>query len=240
VLTKHWPKVWRHGDIKTLTGDMIRENCGQPDLLCGGFPCVDISNAGGRIGIDGPASGLWSEFFKIICEIRPDRILVENVAALLQRGICRVLGDMAECGYDAEWRCYRASQFGAPHIRDRLFILGTRRNSNSTMSDCGSVLADAGDESRWIQQSYRSSDSSELLENGFNVVPRRQEDIYNEGAIHTGIGHWKSEPGIGRVVHGVSNWMDRRSRLGNSVVPQIAEFIGHRIMESYSQTERPT
>lgn len=119
VLKKHWPDVPRWDDVCTFPppGDW---SC---DLICGGFPCQDISDAGKRAGIDGERSGLWREFARIIRVVRPRFVLVENVAALLRRGMGRVLGDLSACGYDAEWDVFAASDFGAPHIRERVFLL---------------------------------------------------------------------------------------------------------------------
>jgi DNA (cytosine-5)-methyltransferase 1 len=127
VLAKHWPDIFRHGDIRTLTGDIIRENCGMPDYLCGGFPCQDISNAGARAGIDGEQSGLYREFIRIIRELGCAAVM-ENVPALLGRGIGRILGDLAACGLDAEWDCIPAAAVGAPHLRDRIFIVAHPRS----------------------------------------------------------------------------------------------------------------
>jgi site-specific DNA-cytosine methylase len=93
------------------------------DVLCGGFPCQDISVAGRGEGIDGARSGLWAEYARLIRELRPRYVVVENVAALLARGMERVLGDLAACGYDAEWDCIPASAVGAPHRRDRVWLV---------------------------------------------------------------------------------------------------------------------
>lgn len=105
------------------------------DLICGGFPCQDISNAGKRAGIDGERSGLWSEFARVVGLVRPRVIVVENVAALLGRGVERVLGDLAALGYDAEWSTLRASDVGAPHRRERLFVV-----AHANAGGCGSGL----------------------------------------------------------------------------------------------------
>jgi DNA (cytosine-5)-methyltransferase 1 len=96
--------------------------------ITGGFPCTDISNAGRRAGIEGEQSGLWKEMYRIIKEtidmyMGPDIILLENVAALVNRGLSTVLGDLAQIGLDARWQCLRASDFGAPHQRERIFIV---------------------------------------------------------------------------------------------------------------------
>jgi DNA (cytosine-5)-methyltransferase 1 len=117
VLAKHWPGATRYEDIRGVAA------LPAVDLICGGFPCQDISNAGKRTGLDGERSGLWSEYARIIRLVRPRFVVVENVAALLARGMGRVLADLAACGYDAQWDCIPASAVGAPHQRDRLFIL---------------------------------------------------------------------------------------------------------------------
>lgn len=124
VLAKHWPDVKRYDDIRDLTADTLRRDGLAIDAICGGFPCQDISVAGKGAGIDGERSGLWSEFARLIGELRPRVVFVENVAALLHRGLERVLGDLAALGYDAEWHCIPASAIGAPHRRDRLWIVG--------------------------------------------------------------------------------------------------------------------
>ena len=119
VLEKHWPNVRRYSDVK----ECGESNLDPVDLICGGFPCQDISYAGKGAGITGERSGLWKEFYRIICELRPRYVLVENVPALLRRGLNVVLGDLASCGYDAEWESLPAAAFGAPHQRDRIFII---------------------------------------------------------------------------------------------------------------------
>jgi DNA (cytosine-5)-methyltransferase 1 len=129
VLAKHFPKAKRFEDITQCFGqharfeDSRKDYLPYVDILSGGFPCQDISNAGKRAGIDGERSGLWSEYARIIREIRPRFVVVENVAALLGRGMGRVLGDLAAIGYDAEWDCISAAAVGAPHLRERIWIV---------------------------------------------------------------------------------------------------------------------
>jgi DNA (cytosine-5)-methyltransferase 1 len=108
VMAKHFPDALSLGDITKVDWSTVE----RPDLLCGGFPCQDISNAGKRAGIDGERSGLWSEFARAIRELRPRYVVVENVAALLGRGMGRVLGDLAALGYDAEWTVLSAADVG--------------------------------------------------------------------------------------------------------------------------------
>jgi DNA (cytosine-5)-methyltransferase 1 len=126
VLKKHWPEVPCYHDVRELTADTLRRDGIAVDVICGGFPCQDISEAGHRAGIDGERSGLWKEFARLIGEIRPDFAIVENVPELLTgdrgRWFGRVLGDLASLGYDAEWHCIQAADLGAAHIRDRVWI----------------------------------------------------------------------------------------------------------------------
>ena len=133
VLKKHWPDVPKHNVVLTFPpqGDY------SVDLICGGFPCQDISYAGKGAGLAGSRSGLWHEFARVIGEIRPRYVLVENVAALLTRGMGDVLGTLASLGYDAEWHVIPASAVGAPHRRDRVWIIGVRvRNDTEANSPC--------------------------------------------------------------------------------------------------------
>jgi DNA (cytosine-5)-methyltransferase 1 len=129
VLAKHFPNAERFADVRECGSHNLRP----VDVICGGFPCQDISNAGRRQGLDGERSGLWSEYLRIICELRPQFVLVENVSALLHMGLGRILGELASCGYDAEWDCLPAVAFGAPHIRDRIWLLAypMQRNGSS-------------------------------------------------------------------------------------------------------------
>ena len=119
VLRAHWPDVPIHEDITALRGSDV----GPVDVICGGFPCQDISDAGPRKGLEGARSGLWSEYRRLIEEIRPAWVVIENVAALRGRGLGTVLREISALGYDAEWHCVPASAVGAPHRRDRVWII---------------------------------------------------------------------------------------------------------------------
>jgi DNA (cytosine-5)-methyltransferase 1 len=108
-------------DVTRLDGKPWR---GRVEVICGGFPCQDISSSNvNGLGIDGARSGLWREMARLVGEVRPSYLLVENVSKLLERGIGRVLGDLARLGYDAEWDNIPAALFGAPHRRERIWIL---------------------------------------------------------------------------------------------------------------------
>src|SRR5580765_2230070 len=123
VLAKHWPGVPQYDDVRTLTAERLAADGIVPDVICGGFPCTDISVAGKGAGIEGEQSGLWSEFARLIGEIRPRYVLVENVSALLGRGMGRVLGDLSALRYDAEWDVISAADMGAPHRRERVWMV---------------------------------------------------------------------------------------------------------------------
>lgn len=134
VLEKHWPNVHREKDINECS----KENLERVDVIAGGFPCQDISYAGRGAGLDGERSGLFFEAIRLVRELQPRAIVLENVAGLLTRGMDRVLGTLAEVGYDAEWHCIPAAAVGAPHIRDRVFILGyanSHSQSNEPFND---------------------------------------------------------------------------------------------------------
>jgi DNA (cytosine-5)-methyltransferase 1 len=123
VLAKHWPGVPIYDDVRAVTADRLRADGIAADVVCGGFPCQDISVAGKGAGLAGERSGLWVELARIIGEVRPRFAIVENVSALTTRGLGTVLGDLAALGYDAEWHCIPASAVGAPHRRDRIWII---------------------------------------------------------------------------------------------------------------------
>ena len=147
VLAERWPSVPIYGDVRELTAARLAADGIGVDLICGGFPCQDISLAGAGAGIDGRRSGLWSEYARLIGEIRPRYVIVENVAALLGRGIERVLGDLATLGFDAEWHCIPAASVGAPHLRDRVWIIAYASRPGTGLApsgDCGPGREGAG------------------------------------------------------------------------------------------------
>jgi DNA (cytosine-5)-methyltransferase 1 len=206
ILTKHWPDVPCYGDIRTLTARDIRA---RPDVIAGGFPCQDVSLIGKGAGLSGARSGLWKEYARLIGEIRPNFVIVENVTALLGRGFGDVLGDLAALGYDAEWHCIPASAVGARHRRDRVWVvaypIGARLEGHAGDGSAGRRPGQDGPAS-----------------------PRRLCD--GEFAAW----QWDAEPDMGRVAHGVPNRVDRLKSLGNAIVPRIAEIIGRAIMKAHS------
>lgn len=205
VLNKHWPEVPVYGDVRELTADRLKADGIVPNVIVGGFPCQDISLAGKGAGLAGERSGLWSEYSRLIGELRPAYVIVENVAALLSRGLGDVLGDLASLGYDAEWHCIPASRLGAHHRRDRIWIIAHPNSKRQPGS----------------RQSFLAQCPTPYLN-------RQTVD-----ALAGCLGHvWGAEPALGRVAHGVPHRVDRLRCLGNAVVPQIPELIGRAILQA--------
>lgn len=166
VLRKHFPGKPIYGDIKTVDFKEIEH----VDILVGGFPCQDISIAGKRKGMAGERSGLWSEFSRAIGEIRPRYVVVENVPNLLNLGIEKVLADISQAGYDCEWFTLRASDFGAIHRRERIFII-----AYSTSQRC-----DGGDDKSRENSSFEEWTSEENIESR----NRRINGLGENASIH--------------------------------------------------------
>lgn len=245
VLARHWPDVRRWDDVRTWP----QPDTERVDLLFGGFPCTDISHAGRREGIEGQQSGLWSEFRRIIRTLRPRFVLVENVAALLGRGASRVFGDLAADGYDCEWACIPAAAFGAPFVRDRVFVVATpcgldtlpvlrelslhdSRNARARLRvPSGGRLGD-GPVFDWDDGDGADADGErcEKLDVAGVATESRRACRLAVAARD----QWRVEPRMGRVAYGVANRVDRLRGLGNAVVPQVAEWIGRRIIAAVS------
>ena len=211
VLAKHWPGVPCYDDVTILTADRLRADGISVDVICGGFPCQDISHAGNRAGIDGERSGLWREFWRLIGELRPRFALVENVAALTVRGLLDVLGDLADLRYDTEWRVLGADDLGASQHRKRLWLLAYPDNAGLQ----GPIWARKPGTSRAQWYAARCE------------------------PLRSACGYWP--PGPDQVVHiprmadGPANRAHRLRSLGNAIVPQIPELIGRAIMSSVRQ-----
>jgi DNA (cytosine-5)-methyltransferase 1 len=223
VLRQHWPNTPIHDDIRTFHAP-----AGFADVICGGFPCQDISFAGDGAGLAGERSGLWSEYARIIGEVRPRFVIVENVSALLARGLGDVLRDLAALGYDAEWHCIPASAIGAPHRRDRLWIVGYPHHE-------GEPTSPIHDEAPWLPKLMADAYGSRLegRERAGGEECPSQRPVGESSA--SGIaGFWVTEPGIRRVADGVPKRVDRLRALGNAVVPQIPEIIGRAIMNRHA------
>jgi DNA (cytosine-5)-methyltransferase 1 len=202
VLAKHWPEVKRHDDVRTFPpSDADRWSV---DLIAGGFPCQDVSLAGKGVGIDGERSGLWREYARIIRIIRPRYVIVENSPGLLSRGFGRVLGDLAALGFNAEWSTVSACAMGAPHTRERVFVVAYTHSVRL--------------EWRWDQESRETQDRGTARQ--------------SEGRLG---GHdWSlaSRPPLLPLAHELPGRVDGLRTFGNAVVPQVAEWIGRRILDA--------
>ena len=240
VLARHYPETRQYERVED-----IDEHAQKVGIICGGFPCQDISIAGGRAGIDGPRSGLWREFLRVVRLLRPPLVFVENVPELAAH-LGRVLGPLAELGFDAEWGVFSAAEVGAPHRRERMFVLayapGIRREDGfagglqqevATTPRSGADVADTDrdgqlqPEGGQPEQWRRAGDGGETLADTVQPGrPRSEVGTYEGGAGLAEFGGWQAEPDVGRVVDGPTSRLDARRRrarlrsLGNAVVPQ--------------------
>lgn len=208
VLAKHWPEVPCYHDVRTLTADVLRRDGISVDVITGGFPCQDLSIAGKQKGMgEGTRSGLWSEIDRLIGELRPKFVIVENVTNLLAGPsrkpggwFGRVLGDLAERGYDAEWDCIRASDVGARHRRNRVWIIAYPNGWRQQKPW------------RLINAIHKKTGSFREADHVFNAFRRR------------------SLPYVCRSHDGIPGGVDELTGIGNAVVPQIPEMIGVEIL----------
>jgi DNA (cytosine-5)-methyltransferase 1 len=214
VLKKHWPEVPCYEDVRNLTAKTLARDGIAVDVITGGFPCQDLSVAGKQEGIDAERSGLWSEIVRLIGEIRPRYVIVENVANLL-RGpsekpggwFGRVLGDLAKCGYDAEWRNIPAGLLGARHLRTRIWLVAypnkVRRLAREIFPP------------KHAQKHHRSW-ASDSIERIIDLGKRGQfslpSDLCVDDVVSTPLGGY-----------------------GNAVVPQIPEMLGHAILQAEAE-----
>lgn len=252
--------IW--DDVRTFDGTPWR---GHVDVISGGFPCQDISAAGKGAGIDGERSGLWSEFARIICEVRPSYVFVENSPMLTNRGLGRVLGDLALLGYDAEWGVLGAYQAGAPHKRDRMWIAayapcfaGHARRPTPEGQQRSSGLTDGRDDvantsihglpqpkqkallgaRRWQE----GGTACELRGTLCDTTGARLQN-WTTGTIRESSQNeeserpnwWTTEPALGRVAHGVARRVDRLKCIGNGQVPAVAALAWETLMRRVSE-----
>ena len=201
ILNKHWPDTPNLGDIR----DINWEHTPRPDLICGGYPCQPFSTAGQRHGTLDPRH-LWPMFADAIRTLRPRYALMENVTGHLSLGFGSVLADLAQIGYDTEWDCIPAAAVGAPHRRDRVFIIATSTDVAHTTSASS--------------QRERTPGRITPQHTKFDMASHRRT--------------WQPEPGMGRVAHGIPHRLDRLRTLGNAVVPQVAQHIAQHIINHHN------
>lgn len=245
VLQRWWPEAPNLGDIEAV------QHFPAADVLCGGFPCQDISSAGTGQGLRGRRSGLWFEFARAIRATAPKFVVVENVGRLRSRGLDQVLADLAEAGFDAEWASVRAADVGAPHRRERVFILAysDRDRVRSLAQQLGlgpgssqrwSVQADRGRELVAHAVRQRCSGLRPSHSPGRRSLPSGDQSHRQDASVgyppcpenRTAWAQWSREgrpqPGVRRDALGPSRGLharQRRSRLrclGGAVLPQQA------------------
>jgi DNA (cytosine-5)-methyltransferase 1 len=235
VLAKHWPSVPIHTDIRTLTGKKIETLVPKIDLLCGGFPCQDISVAGKRAGLGGRRSGLWWELFRLICEARPPWLLIENVPNLRTRGADRILAVLEGEAYACWPTVVGAWALGAPHKRDRVWILGHAKHHGLP------AFAVARSVEKAILYGEERADQASKPEgaSASRMLPERA--LAGSGPGHLWPAGWGegqhkweapriAEPGVGGAVDGIRSRLHRLRALGNAVVPGLPELFGKFIL----------
>ena len=248
VLAKHWPNVRRYGDVK----DCGHHNLEAVDLICGGFPCQPVSVAGKRKG-EADERWLWPEFHRIIRELNPRWVLVENVPGLLSTNSGRLFGgilrDLAASGYDAEWDSIPAAAVGAPHLRYRVFIVAyPSQYRDRCQQDKQGNSRLQQDSSGWPRVGDELGNSSQALAYAHTERWDRRPRVFGTGrraeltnfCRTIGAAQWAVEPDVGRLVNGLPSRVDRIRGLGNTVVPQVAEWIGRRIMAGAGPVLEPS
>ena len=204
--------IW--SDVCSFDGRPWR---GLVDVVSGGFPCQDISAAGNGSGIDGARSGLWREMARIIGEVRPKKAYLENSPLLVGRGLAVVLGDLAEMGYDAQWCIVSASDCGAPHQRDRCWLVahdnGTWQSQPTWQQQDRRLGSERG------RQAVANTGSTRLPASRKEPNGKDREQI---GRVSASNRRWPTEPGVGRMADGVAFRLDRIKALGNGQVPRVA------------------
>ena len=225
VLAKHWPEVPCYDDVRTLTRERLdADGVGAIDVICGGFPCQDISKAGPRTGLGGKRSGLWFEFARLIEEIRPRTVIIENVTALRRRGLDVILRFFASIRYDAEWHCVPFADAGAPDLRDRIWVIAYPQHTDAY------VLRSHSEDMHIHGGAELFNQQVSVAGPVLSALPRRGERL-GSGTY----GQWSPEPGIRRVAERTPEVVDRLRALGNAVKPIIPEIIGRAIIAAEAE-----
>jgi DNA (cytosine-5)-methyltransferase 1 len=234
--------IW--DDVSTFDGKPWRNIV---DVVSGGFPCQDISCAGKGKGIDGARSGLWKEMARIIGEVRPKYVFVENSPMLITRGLAVVLGDLAEMGYNARWCCISALDSGAPHIRNRIWILCYANGQGEPVEPVDDEVArvpgyaansNEFDDDPWrygaSEIRWKRPEETELRGCESNVAhtdkgrferASKAQERKSDSDVETRFAAskwWQTEPDVGRVANGVASRVDRLKAIGNGQVPAVA------------------
>jgi DNA (cytosine-5)-methyltransferase 1 len=225
ILARHWPGVRQYDDVRTADFPAA-------DIVCGGFPCQDISQAGKRAGVSGARSGLFRELVRAIRLVRPKYAILENVADLLHRGMGDVCGELAASGLRVEWDCISAQDVGAPHVRDRIWIVAyadLREQSNGAVSSVRRGIKGKGKGKG--RDANANGERQQQPGWCFREVWRRP---FHGGSNFMGWREdWRDRLGaLCRMDDGVSRRLDEAKPCGNSLLPDIPELIGRAIMQA--------
>ena len=246
ILKKHWPDIPIHDDIKTYNPEPY-----SADVVCGGFPCQDISTAGQGKGItEETRSGLFYELIRVIRLVRPRYIVLENVAAILNNGLGIVLGELAEAGFDCEWACIPASALGACHQRDRWWLVAYPNDYGSSSSEKSRSIEETNGRTEKRQNETGKLEGSSQPRNSevvqFDVadpsgdrlqgqirprLPRQAWSQKNSRRLNSNWRLYESEPVLRRGDDGLSNRIHRLKALGNSICPQVAAIPLQRVLD---------
>ena len=232
VLAKHWPDAKIYNDVRNITKDTVEP----VDILCGGFPCQDISLAGKGRGLHGEKSGLWWEMLRIISELRPRIIVLENVAAITIRGGREVVGSLAEIGYCTEWTVISARDFGAPHLRRRWFAVAysdSIRSRQTRHRELDSTRREGSQIQR--RRSQKSADSNSASCKGGGISVGVQQKDSDSDLSFSKERYWRQASSVSAlcgVDDGIPDRLDRLRALGNAIVPQCSEWVGQQIVKS--------
>lgn len=209
VLRRHWPAVPCYDDVQTLDARRLAADGISVNAIAGGFPCQDISYAGYGAGLEGDRSGLWYQFARLIGELGPDIAIVENVSALLDRGMGAVLGTLSDLRYHALWDTVTACAVGLPHMRRRVFIVAYAHRLDGWEGFRDSFARE-----------YRALQTLDRFE---SARARQRARLADPSGLYRG-------------ADGLPFGMERNRAIGNAVAPSVAETIGRAIMTSFSRT----
>ena len=233
ILKKHWPNVPIYDDIRTYRPEPYSAR-----VVVGGFPCQDISNCGRGEGItETSRSGLFHHLMRVIRLVRPDFIVLENVAAILNNGLDTVLGELHSAGFDAEWATFPATMVGAAHQRDRWWLVGYRSNSISVNDRSKSKIQAGGNSfTRSITSDSQSIRVEGSRKEGEQVQLEMEQTRLSKWRYERNMlsNDWRSyspKPVLGRGSDGLRNRVDRLRCLGNTVVPACAAIPLQRVKD---------
>ena len=241
VLKKHWKDTKVYPDVREITRQQYEQDgCELPEVITGGFPCQPFSVAGRQKGT-GDNRYLWPEMFRVIKEFKPRWIIAENVRGIIniQHGMVfeRVHADLESQGYETQTFIIPAAGVGAPHRRDRVWIVANSRRtirgqqSSRNKESIGSGTSQETKRSADSDTAARPSEREKIMADSKRVYVQGQQDRPRQEQSRRS-GWWDIEPDVGRVADGVQGRIHRLKGLGNSIVPQIAEEIGRAILKA--------